>query len=335
VQDPPFPVRSSVISPEALTERMLSGYALPEPRHSRLISRSMNDTYRVTAGAETYFLRVTGYGWRSRDAVAAELAAIADLHARGVAVAPALARDDGTLLASLPAPEGERPATLFAEAPGESVRDITREQARAYGRLAAALHTAADASPAVYQRFTLDESHLLDEPLRAIRAAMEEVDAGEELVFLEELAERVRHRLRALPRTPPGYGLCHGDLHPGNVRFDASGEPTLFDFDCMGYGWRAYDLTVFLWNAYGERRTKRWRESRWCAFRRGYGEVRPLPQELDAVLPLFLVARQIWLMGMDAADRSCWPPQWLNADWLRDMARPVRSWVSEYPILAA
>jgi Ser/Thr protein kinase RdoA (MazF antagonist) len=335
VQTSMFPVRTSVLAPEALVERVLPGYGLPEPRQCRLISRSMNDTYRVKAGAETYFLRVTGYGWRSRYAVAAELAAIADLHARGVAVAPAVRREDGTVLMSLPAPEGERFAALFAEAPGESVRDITLEQARAYGRLAAALHAAADAAPTDYHRFQLDESHLLNEPLQAIRAALADVDAGDgkDLVFLEETAERVRHRLRALPRTPPGYGLCHGDLHPANVCFDAAGAPTLFDFDCMGYGWRAYDLTVFLWNAFGERRPKRWRETRWRAFLRGYEEVRPLPEELDAMLPLFLVARQIWLMGMDAADRSGWPPQWLTADWLRDAVRSVRAWVAEYPTL--
>jgi Ser/Thr protein kinase RdoA (MazF antagonist) len=329
-----FPVRTSVLSPEALVEQVLPGYALPEPRHCRLISRGVNDVYQVTASAGTYYLRVSGHGWRSREAIEAELALIADLYERGLAVAPAVPREDGSFLTSLLAPEGERFAVLFAQAPGASVRDITPRQARAYGRLAAALHTAADAAPTLYRRFDLDERHLLDEPLQAIRAAMLHIDGGDDLIFLERVAERVRHRLMALPRTPPEYGLCHGDLHPANVRFDAAGQPTLFDFDCMGYGWRAYDLTVFLWNAFGERRPKRWRESRWRAFRRGYRELRLLPEELDAVLPFFLVARQIWLMGLDAADRSGWPPQWLTADWLRDMVRPVRAWVSEYPIIA-
>jgi Ser/Thr protein kinase RdoA (MazF antagonist) len=330
-----LPVQSSILSPGALVERVLPEYALPHPRSSRLISRSMNDVYQVTAGAETFYLRVSGHGWRSRDAIAAELALIADLSARGVPVAPVVPRDDGAVLTPLAAPEGERFAVLFAAAPGAPVRNITPQQARDYGRLAAALHTAADASATTYHRFALDECHLLDEPLRAVRAAMLNVDGGDDLVFLERVAERVRHRLRALPRTQPGYGLCHGDLHPGNVRFDAAGEPTLFDFDCMGYGWRAYDLTVFLWNAFGERRPKRWRESRWRAFRRGYREVRPLPDDLDEALPLFLVARQLWLMGLDSADRSGWPPQWLTADWLRDMVRPVRTWVDDYPILAS
>jgi Ser/Thr protein kinase RdoA (MazF antagonist) len=215
----------------------------------------MNDTYQVTAGTERFYLRISGHGWRSRDVVAAELDMIADAHARGVAVAPALPRADGILLTSLDAPEGERFAALFVEAAGASGRDLTPQQARAYGQLAAALHMAADASLTVYRRFDLDECHLLDEPLEAVQTVMRNVDGADDLVFLETVAERVRHRLGELSRTLPGYGLCHGDLHLGNVCFDAAGTPTLFDFDCMGYGWRAYDLTIFLWNAYGERLT--------------------------------------------------------------------------------
>ena len=90
MQESMFPVRSSILSPGALVERVLPTYALPQPHHCRLISRSMNDNYKVTAGAETYYLRVSGHDWRSRDAVSAELALIADLRARGLAVAPAV-----------------------------------------------------------------------------------------------------------------------------------------------------------------------------------------------------------------------------------------------------
>jgi hypothetical protein len=62
--------------------------------------------------------------------------------------------------------------------------------------------------------------------------------------------------------------------------------------------------------------------------------VRPLPGGLDEVLPLFLVARQVWLMGLDCADRSGWPPQWITPEWLQTMVRPIGIWVGEYSILA-
>ena len=327
-----FPVRSSVLSPSALVVRVLPHYALPEPMLCRLIARGANDTYQVTAAADTFYFRVSIHGWRTRDELEAELALVTDLRGRGLSVAPVVPRADIDVLTSLLAPEGERFAVLFAPAPGESVPDLTTQQARAYGRLAANVHMGADATSRAYRRFDLDERHLLDEPLESIRAAM--VNGGEDLIFLEHIAERVRGQLGTLPRTLPEYGLCHGDLHPGNVRFDGAGQPTLFDFDCMGYGWRAYDLTVFLWNAFGEGRTKRWRERRWRAFTRGYREVRPLPEGLDEVVPLFLVARQVWLMGLDCADRSGWPPQWITPEWLRAMVSPIRTWVAEYPILA-
>ena len=141
--------------------------------HCRLISRSMNDTYRVTAGAETFFLRVSGHGWRSRDAVAAELAAIADLHARGVAVAPAVPRDDGTFLTSLRLrrASASRPSS---PRPRASPCGISRRS-----RLApmAGWRPLSTRPPMRRQRstdrFQLDERHLLDEPLQAIRAAMQ------------------------------------------------------------------------------------------------------------------------------------------------------------------
>ena len=281
--------------------------------------------------AEGRPLWLSVHGWRTRQDLEAELALITDLRAQDLFVTPVVPRADGGVLTSLPAPEGERFAVLFAPAPGKPIRDLTSHQAHAFGRLAAGVHMGADAGPLAYRRLPLDERHLLDEPLAQIRAAM--VDGGEDLIFLERVAERVRHRLGTLPRTPPEYGLCHGDPHPGNVCFDTAGRPTLFDFDCMGYGWRAYDLSVFLWNVFGERRTKRWRESRWRAFLRGYREVRPLSEGLDEVVPLFLVARQIWLMGLDCAGRSGWPPQWIDAGWLRKMVRPMHTWVTEYPIL--
>jgi Ser/Thr protein kinase RdoA (MazF antagonist) len=327
-----FPVQSSLLSPEALAARLLPAYALPQPRHCRVISRSMNDTYQVTAGTDTFYLRISRHGTRTREEIVAELACLADLHHHGLSVAPPLARSDGAGLTSLLAPEGERFAVLFPPAAGQSVRDISPPQSRAYGRLAATIHHTADAIPTPYRRFPIDERHLLDAPLAAIRAVIR--DGGEDLLFLEQVAARVRRHLEGLPRSSPAYGLCHGDLHPGNVHFDTAGQPTLFDFDCLGYGWRAYDLTVFLWNAYGERRPKRWRESRWQAFLRGYREVRQAPEGLDEVLPLFLVARQVWLMGLDGAGHSGWLPQWLTPEWLQEMVRPVRSWVSTYPILA-
>lgn len=329
-----FPTQSSVLSAEALTERILSNYALTPPVRCRLATRGLNDTYRVESGDGLAFLRVYRHGWRTDRETAAELALMTDLHRTGLSVSRPVPRRDGDLLSWVMAAEGERQVALFTPASGEDVREITTRHAMAYGRPAGQLHAAADAGDRRYDRFQLDERHLIDEPLAAIHQRMgDDDDCAGDLEYLTAVAGRVRAHIAALPRTLPGYGLCHGDLHPGNVRFGPDFAPTLFDFDCCGYGWRAYDLAVFVWNSYLERRSPTWREPRWRAFLRGYGAARPLQEgELDAV-PYFLVARQIWLMGLDVRGQSDWLPQWLTPDWFGSMVGYVRRWVVEYPEL--
>jgi Ser/Thr protein kinase RdoA (MazF antagonist) len=334
VSDRVFPTQASVLAAEALAERVLSAYDLEPPVRCRLVARGLNDTYRVETGAGTLYLRVYRHGWRTDAEIESETALMGDLHRLGLRVSRPVPRADGTPLGRVRAAEGERQVVLFAAAEGADVRDIEPRHARAYGRLAATLHTRADASLPAYARFHIDECHLIDEPLAAIRERMGEVaECAEDLAYLEEMAARVRSRIAALPRTIPAYGLCHGDLHPGNVRFDADGEPTLFDFDCCGYGWRSYDLAVFLWNGYLEGRPKGWLMSRWNGFIRGCEKIRPLGQDEVRSLPLFLVARQIWLMGLDCRGESEWLPQWLTPEWFHSMVKYVRRWVEEFPVL--
>ena len=328
----PMPVRSSVLAPSALGAWAAAAYGLEDPVRCRLVSSSLNDTYRLeTEGDTCCFLRIARHGWRTPGDLEAEIRLVEELERRGVRVAPPLGRVAGGFVSTFAAPEGTRLGIAFAEAGGAEVREITAAHARAYGRLAARLHETADATGGVYARFHLDVAHLIDGPLQAIRTQMRQ--HAEPLAELEAIVARVRPRLEGLPRRMPDYGVCHGDLHPGNVRFDDEGQPTLFDFDGWGYGWRAYDLTVFLWHSYLERRPKRWRQSRWRAFLRGYAEVRSLPTGLDELVPFFLVARQVWLMGMVCAGNSGWLPQWLDAGWFASMNGFVKGWVEEYPAL--
>ena len=181
----------------------------------------------------------------------------------------------------------------------------------------------------IRMRFGLDQ--LLHEPYAAIQGRFPE--AREELRRLEPIVETVVRRLESVPRDAPLYGLCHGDLHPANARFGESGELTLFDFDFSGFGWRMYDLTVFLWNSFGERRPKRWRDQHWRAFIGGYKEYGRLEPELLELVPLFLVARHIWLMGMDCGGHGGWPPQWITVRLLRDVIKQIDLWRDEFAIL--
>jgi Ser/Thr protein kinase RdoA (MazF antagonist) len=322
-----LPARSSVLDDQGLREWVEQTFELPPISDCRLISLSLNDVYRITAGTRRIYLRIYRFGVRSEAEVAAELHLCESLVGSGLSIAAPIRGRDGAAFYPIAAVEGIRHAALLEEAPGDDAREITIRQAHAYGRLAAQIHAATDALGTTFERPRLDAATLIDEPLAAIRCVL----AGEaELAKLELVASEVKRRLESLLQQSSDVGLCHGDLHPGNVRFADGARPTLFDFDCCGYGWRGYDLAVFLWNSYGERRPRRWRASRWKAFLKAYSAIRPIPAGLDAHLADFLAARQIWLTGLDFAGQSGYPPQWVGPQLLRSTLTAIDGWFDEF-----
>ena len=104
---------------------------------------------------------------------------------------------------------------------------------------------------------------------------------------MQERAEAIRESLGNLKLPPGGWGIIHGDPHAGNCHF-VGDQPFFFDFDTCGYGYRAYDVAIFMGEDEYQHRP---------AFLGGYQSVRPLSQgELDA-LPAFMQARALWDAG--------------------------------------
>jgi Ser/Thr protein kinase RdoA (MazF antagonist) len=266
--------------------------------------------------------------------IEAELRATGFARRRGVRVAAPVRAADGQLVTEVDAPDGARFAVLFERAPGARLgAQPSLAQCRAYGRLAAELHSTFDSMQRKVNRFDIDTTHLLDEPLRALKPIL--VDRPETLESLTAMAELVRSRIKALPVTDGAYGLCHGDLHTGNVLFEEPDRPTLIDFDCCGYGWRAYDLAVFRWDSAGQG-SRSAQSRRWNQFLAGYQESRGLPEGFHDALPLFLVARTIWLMGLHVPLARQRVGLLMFSDrYFATLLGEIRGWVQEYPVLRA
>src|SRR5688500_499926 len=106
-------------------------------------------------------------------------------------------------------------------------------------------------------------------------------------------------------------GFCHGDLHGGNA-CETGGAFTFYDFDCCGWGYRAYDLAVFPWAFAVRRETAERVKAMGRAFLKGYARRRTLgPADVEAIAA-FVAIRQIWLMGLHIGlgDRFAWG--WIN-----------------------
>ena len=271
------------------------------PLNVRLLSRSSNDLYRVSAGADTYLLRVSPHG--SREAhVRGEVDLLHDLSQAALRVPRPLPTRDGVYLWALDAPEGRRWGVLLGYIEGTMLRWAVDETAcHKLGALCGVFHAWGDnAGGRAYSRPCLDAGFLLDDPIERVERG--EYLTAQEQAWARSAAEKIRPYLAVLPQKAPYYGVCHGDVHHGNALVCGEGM-ALLDFDFCGYGYRVYDLATY--------QASVWNESRQAAFFAGYETVRPISAEERRLLPYFVVARQIWVLGHIARGEALWGQVWV------------------------
>jgi Ser/Thr protein kinase RdoA (MazF antagonist) len=212
---------------------------------------------------------------------------------------------------------------VFTSAPGkEMARDAyTEPLAEAYGAAAAAIHGAADGFDGPRRRPPLDLDELLERPLGRVASMF--VHRPDDVSYMMELGDRLRRRIDDAAGLEAGF--CHGDLHGGNAGEDR-GSFTFYDFDCCGWGYRAYDLAVFPWAfAVSEAAPERI-EAMGRAFLTGYARHRR-PGAIDiAAIPAFVAIRDIWLMGLHIGlgDRFGWG--WINDRYFDHHLKVLRAW---------
>ena len=142
--------------------------------------------------------------------------------------------------------------------------------------------------------------------------------------------------LDLLPKELPEYGICHGDLHLRSILFQDDDTPTLIDFEAFGYGWRAYDLSVFGCEVAGAewtRKAKANRTRRWNLFLKGYEEHRSLSDAEHEALKIFPPIRRIWLMGIHATGSARWGRSWINDEYFDATIQYMKNWIEYYKVL--
>lgn len=282
------PVTHSILDANALMAEVWQDYALAAPVTSTLFRYGLNDHYLITTCGGDYILRAYHHGWRSNDDISYELMTLVHLRERDAPVCAPITRRDGSYYRYISAPEGPRAIVLFPYAEGHIPNADNEEEYRAYGRALATIHRHTDGYTCTAKRFTLDLAHLIDTPLVSLLPFLRH--RPDDVAFVQAVAHAVRSGLAERTDTLE-WGFCHGDFHGGNAHVDSSGVVRVFDFDCCGPGWRAYDLAVCLWGGGHS-------ETAWAAFCRGYEEVCTIPESTREVIPWFAVAREFWLLGL-------------------------------------
>ena len=133
------------------------------------------------------------------------------------------------------------------------------------------------------------------------------------------------------------YGICHGDFHCGNIFSDENEEISVFDFDCFGYGWRPYDISVFLWscvpNDNWEQDNLDKRSLLWKAFLEGYSSIKPLSEDEVKASYVFAAIRHIWLMGVHVNGVSAWGTSWIQDQYFDEAITFIKKWIAMHKIL--
>jgi Ser/Thr protein kinase RdoA (MazF antagonist) len=323
----PFPAIASILCPQALIGEVLPGFAVGEIAECRLYCGGFNHTYRVTAAdGRTYYLRAYRRQWRTLADIRYELDLLNHLKRKGFPAAQPVPYKDGQYFCAVPAPEGERYLALFSEAPGREIcYDHEPEAiARRYGQAVARLHNALDDFSSPHPRFHLDMAYFVERPLRFIEPFLSH--RADNWATVRRVAAALREQLAALPAGELELGACHGDLQGYHAKVAPDGGLTFFDFDCGGYGYRAYDLAVFLWCCRLEHAVA----VRWESFLNAYRETRPI-SDLDVrAVSLFVCARYLWHMGVHTQNATDWGIDFLNDGYFDTHLKRLRDAEADY-----
>jgi Ser/Thr protein kinase RdoA (MazF antagonist) len=318
-------VAHSVISTDALVPIVYEAYNIGDIVECRFISNGLNDTYMVNTNEKKYILRIYKYNWRSKSEINFELELLNHLVSNGVPVSYPVVKKAGGYFTELLAPEGSRYAILFTYA--EGTNSNSKENCSLYGEQVAKMHVAMEDFHSSHHRFAIDLNHLLTIPLQSIRTLLSH--RPEDIDYLESLSLLLQNRIRRIA-SELSWGVIHGDLHGGNVHFHEGGL-THFDFDCAGYGWRAYDISVFLWAKVRGRQKELFKNELWSIFLESYRENSALSEPELEVVPTFVAIREIWLMGLHTGNSRIWGA-WQNDHYFNKNLQFLRDWCEEHSI---
>jgi Ser/Thr protein kinase RdoA (MazF antagonist) len=328
-------VVESTLAGDALAQLVRYRYNFNSAVACTFIKRGTNDTYLISSGEQRAILRAYPHGWRTREQIEEELEVLDHLHRSRVRVSHALRSRDDERIQTIAAPEGERHLVLLTHAEGD-IGPFDEAHLFALGQNLAKIHEASNEFVPFSNRPSLDVHHLVGKAIslklplspHGGEARREGLAAREFAIrFLNETAQKLEPQFANLPRTPPHYGLCHGDFAGFNTHVDANGQQTHFDFDFCGFGPRVHDLAVMLWSRH-KIAGREIAPQQFARFLEGYESIRKLSEAESQAIPYFVLCREIFIMGvaLQSLDRF---PRRPSEDPVTSCVEFVKRWIDE------
>ena len=162
------------------------------------------------------------------------------------------------------------------------------------GAIMAAMHNQATTwtPPDGFQRHALDADGLMGPQPFWGPFWDHSIFSADERNILLAMRDRLHAALTRYGKPAHTFSLIHADLHPRNVLIDGM-HAAVIDFDDSGFGWHQYDLAVALVTYQDHPDFDLFRDA--CIA--GYRTVRPISDADLALLPMFLLIRDMAQIG--------------------------------------
>ena len=293
-------VNYSQFLPEALLAELKNHYDLPTDSSCVFFKSGLNDIYKITTQGNSYFLRVSLFNVYNTVQIDEEIRFIHHLRTRGLSVVEPIQCKDKSYVLELDAPEGMRQAVLFRGITQSPMGDANILM-KNLGNLLARIHTSSLSFQDHSARPSIDDTMLVEEPTRLLNPFLKH--RTDDLDFLSKTALPLWLSVDStLSKHNGTVGFCHGDVQPNNYFFNGE-HPVIFDFDCMGQGYFAYDLGVLLANL-TFMDNEIYEKDLWHSVIKGYNDIRLLNDDEEKAIFIFAALHMLRILSYHAKCRE-------------------------------
>lgn len=307
-----FPVSSSILSANHLSNLLIEKYALGIGTTCKLLKAGINHSYLITDGNDKYIFRIYSLNWRSQAEILEEIRLLDLLHANNVPVSFALKDADGNYLQSMVAPEGERFGVLFSFAKGEKLMNIPANIHFTIGEIMAKIHQVTHNLH--LQRVNYTPEAILINSFEKLKYYLP--IETEEMQFMVKAQAYLLNLLQNVKLNQVRQGIVHLDIWFDNMSISDSGV-TLFDFDFCGNGMLCYDIAYSILQIHSTEKDEQECKTKVESFLKGYESVTPISEEEKRLLPALGVCLYFFYLGVQSERYENWSNLFLNEVYIK------------------
>lgn len=328
-----FPTQYSTLSSKALNIKLQESYGLSNTI-CRLLIRNVSDTYIIENATEKYIFKIYRDAHRKLQEIKGEIELLTILFQRGAKVSRPIPDINGEVLQVFNAAEGTRYGVLFSWAQGGVVSVLSDQHLETVGREMAVIHNITSATELCHYRKEYSVNTAVIDPIKVIEPAF--IGLEDEYNYLKNTAADVVAQYNRFSQDF-SYGYCHFDFLPKNFHFNDAGEITFFDFDFVGKGLLAYDITSFFIHYFMEVTTGKITEDQgrdaFKTFVANYRKVRQLSDEEIAAIPYLGFGFWVFYLGFQYENFDDWSNLFFGPRFLKDRVSLIKKWMETAHIL--